>query len=437
MASPATAFDSTPTSDTGQVTDAAHSTDYDGLGAILDSIVALPAIQDLLREIGAPRQRVGRKGYAPVVLFRAYLAKYIISERYTTRFIERLKVSPTLCEICGLTGRIPSESTFSRFFSRVVQEPARLESGHRMLVEELREFFPDLGKRVAIDSTDIQAWSNPRRSEPSDPDAAWGVRTAKSQSTNAKDNKDTEYFYGFKAHALCDSIYGVPLGYILMSANHNDSPQLPLVLDKAHRIYDWLEPKHLLADRGYDSEKNHAVCMERGIIPIIHIRRPGSNALKKGRFQGIYDVDGRPSCPDTESTPMEYVRTEHAKDGTYHLYRCNPEGCALKAKSSGAMLYCDTRELLREKVVPGNYRLVGPVARSSEEWGVLYAEHPVIERMFGSMKTSRNLNQHQYRGQNKVEAHANFAVLTYLGTMLGRARAGEFDRVRHMRVKLG
>ncbi len=39
------------------------------------------------------------------------------------------------------------------------------------------------------------------------------------------------------------------------------------------RTHEWLKPRHMLADRGYDSRKNHAVCMERGIIPIIHIRK--------------------------------------------------------------------------------------------------------------------------------------------------------------------
>ncbi len=157
--------------------------------------------------------------------------------------------------------------------------------------------------------------------------------------------------------------------------------------------------------------------------------------MKKDRFDGLYDVQGRPTCPDSETTPMEYIATD-PKTGE-HLYRCNPAGCELKAKSSGAMLYCDRREIYREKPTPENYRVVGVVARASAEWKSLYAERPIIERMFGSMKTSRILNQHQYRTQKKVETHANLSVLTYLGTMLGRAKAGEFKRIRRMRVNLG
>ena len=35
------------------------------------------------------------------------------------------------------------------------------------------------------------------------------------------------------------------------------SPQLVKLVDKARRMYPWLKPRHLIADRGYDSQANH------------------------------------------------------------------------------------------------------------------------------------------------------------------------------------
>ena len=442
MTTLATQFNLTPISDSGQERNAAPETDCGTIKAISDYICELSAFQELTARLGARRKVVGRKGFGVQTMFSLFLARYLLGERYIVRFIRRLEMTPRLREICGLTdGRIPSEATFSRVFKQLSEEIELLEAAHTEVVELLREYLPDIGQRVAIDSTDIRAWSKPfRKPEPSDLDARTGVRTAKNKSVgDDRKSKKTEYFFGFKIHLICCSITGVPLSWVFLPADKNDSPQLPVVLDKALNAYPWLSPTHLMADRGYDSEKNHVACIERSIVPIIHIRRPGSQALKKDRYQGIYDLLGRPSCPDSDVTAMEYVGTERGKDGTIdHLYRCNPEGCPLKAKSSGALTYCDTREIHRERVGgDAGYRLVGPVARSSPEWQSLYAERPVVERLFASLKTSRILDLHQFRGKAKVETHILLALLCYTATMLGKARSGEFDEIRYMRVKLG
>ena len=238
MASPVTISNLTPVSEPRQEQPTAPAEDYTTIEMVLDIICALPSVQDLLADLGAKRQRVGLKGYNPLTMFRLFLARYMVSERYVVRFIRRLEMTPRLREVCALTGSIPAESTFSRVFKEIAKEPVRLESAHSEIVELLRVHFPQLGQRVSVDSTDIQGWSNPKRSEPSDPSAAWGVRTAKSHSTNSKGGKKaTEYFYGYKAHCLCDSIFGIPLSNITLPANENDSPQLQKVLQKAQDTY--------------------------------------------------------------------------------------------------------------------------------------------------------------------------------------------------------
>lgn len=42
------------------------------------------------------------------------------------------------------------------------------------LVEKVRKLLPGFGQKVAVDSTDIEAYSNGRRKVKSDPDARWG-----------------------------------------------------------------------------------------------------------------------------------------------------------------------------------------------------------------------------------------------------------------------
>ena len=200
------------------------------------------------------------------------------------------------------------------------------------------------------------------------------------------------------------------------------------LIDKARGLYPWLKPKQLFADRGYDSQANHKLLIKRGIIPIIHLRRPSNAKL----HDDLYDFLGRPVCADG-ATPMEYLLTD-PKTG-FHGFRCPPGGCALKARSmGGAVRYCDTTELWLDP--SDNYRALGIVYRNSPEWRRLHKGRQVIERMFGSLKRSRSLDRHQYVRRDKVELHLGLSTLTYLATMLTRMDAGDAEWLRQVRVKV-
>ena len=354
------------------------------------------------------------------MMFRAFCTKYLLGERFTVGLIERLHSSPKLREICGLDS-IPSESTFSRFFSRLARLPEP-DALLNEMVEKLRELLPGLGQDVAIDSTDIESYANPNRTVVRDTEATWGRRTTKSSS---KSKEKTEPFFGYKMHALNDAVYGVPLVHIVHPANLSDSPELPRLVEKAQATFGWLDPEHLLGDRGYDSQANHKFLVSRGIAPIIHVRKPTAH---DGLYDGLFDKNGFPVCGDGK-TPMDYIRT--ASNG-HHLFRCPPGGCDLKAKSTGAMRYCDIPDYWQDPA--DNLRAVGVVARASPEWKELYNRRQIIERMFGSMKRSRLLNRHQYLRRRKIEMNITMSVLTYLATMLVRVLAGDMDRIRRMRI---
>ena len=391
-------------------------------GAVLDLLEGSPEGQSLIETLTAKRWR-GRHGYPPRVMLRAFWLRYLIAERYAVRFIERLRSSPSLRELCGFGDALPSESTFSRFFGALADQPVQVERLVSGMVNKLKERLPDLGEAVAVDSTDIEGYSNPKREPASDADAAWGHRTAK----NGSKDKKTEPFFGYKLHTLSDVIHGAPLAFMLLPANKNDSPQLPKLLKKAQGLYPWFRPAHCAADRGYDSQANHRALIKAGSKPIIHIRK--SRAEDK-LHDGMYETMGAPVCG--RDTPMEYVRTDAATG--HHLYRCPPRGCILKARSNGAVRYCDVREHWEDPM--NNPRVISVVARASEEWKAMYRLRTVIERGFAVLKRCRLLDQHQYLTMRKVETHAGLSVLTYLATMLARVEAGDADRIRHMRLRL-
>ncbi len=394
---------------------------YGLLGTALDELEALPSVRRFLAQIKQSRRNT-RPGYPPRAMFRAVCLKYLISERFTVGFIEHLRSSPKLAELCGFSGAIPSEATFSRFIKKLFKLNTDLSIAE--MVDRLQAKLPGLGEDVAVDSTDIKAHANPNRTIVRDPDATWGYRTTKSNSSS---KKKSEPFFGYKMHALNDAKYGVPLVHIVLPANKTDMRLLPDLVRKAQQTHPWLKPKHLIADRGYDSQANHQYLIKHGIIPIIHVRDP---VAKDGLYSGMYNKKGFPVCDDGK-TPMEFLGTDPTTG--HHLFRCPPAGCALKGKSTGAMLHCNVSVMAEDPM--NDPRALGIVARASPQWDQLYARRQVIERMFGSMKRMRLLDKHQYLERRKIENHIGLSVLTYLATMMARVKAGDIKRLRHMRIR--
>ena len=395
---------------------------YAFLESALDELEQLPSVQRFIRTVVKAQTRA-RPGYSPRIMWRAVCLKHLLGERFVVGFLERLKSSPKLTELCGFKGTLPSDSTFSRFFTRLADAGETTDIAMAELVTKLKGILPDLGDEVAIDSTDIEAYAKDR-TPPSDPDAAWGYRTPKTKS-KAKDDK--ELFFGYKMHSVSDVKYGAPLAHTVLPANKNDSPQLPGVVAKAQKLLPRLKPNHLMADRGYDSQANHSFLIKRGIVPIIHIRKPTAD---DGLYDGLYTAKGAPTCDG--KTPMKYVRTD---SNGHHVFRCPPKGCSLRKRSRLFAQYCNTMDHREDPA--DNYRVLGAVSRLDPRWQKLYSKRTVIERMFGSLKRMRLLDQHQFRRAAKVVVHIGLANLTYLVTMFVRVRAGDMKRIRHMRIGLG
>ena len=388
------------------------------------AIEEIPEAQALIDAI-AKKRRNTRPGYSACNMLRACCIKYLLNERYVVGLIERLHGSARLRDLCGFA-TVPSESTFSRFFRFVSEHPVESEAIRIRMVNELHRQLPDIGRVVAIDGTDIESHANPTREVVSDPEAAWGHRTRKGRNKK-KGDPDTEPYFGYKMIAIGDVTYGVPLLHIVVPANKNESPLLRDLVELVRETYEWFNPEYLLADRGYDAQVNHQFLDDLGIKPIIHIRQ--STADDK-LHDGIYSTMGIPTCDSKKK--MEYLWTDPVTGE--HLYRCSPDGCKLKPRSSGAVRYCDTTEHWEDP--KQNLRVLSIVARASKLWKILYGKRPVIERYFSSGKQSRLLNSVLYLTKAKVVAHVGMSEMTYLATMLARLEHDHIDNLRQMRLSV-
>ena len=392
---------------------------YGFLASIMDGIDDA----ELLNALQQTRL-IGRPGYPVSAMWRAWLCKYILRIRYNVELVDRLRGSAKLREVCGFDdGIIPSESTFCRFFNRLTDFQTLVEQCLIAITDQIELKLPHFGKIVAADATVFESYGNPDRKTANgnpcgDMDARWGYKN----SVKTKDKEGIEWCFGYKMHAIADALYGIPLGFILTPANASESPLLPEVIKKAQRSHNWLKPRYMVADKGYDSTDNALFLMKQGTVPVIHIRKPENE-----RHQGIYADDGSPTCMGREK--MSYIRTD--SDSGHHLFRCNPEGCHLKRKSNWYVRYCDD-EVWEDPVEQP--RIVGALPRASPLWKRLYKLRWSIERTFRSLKHSRNLDKHCFREMRKVLLHATLSALTFSATALARLNVGDRRRMRVMRV---
>ena len=381
--------------------------------AILNSVDATALLERLRLYRWTGSRWRGRSGYSVEALWRAVLLSYILNVPSTSAFIRRLQDDPRLRRVCGFQ-ELPHRSTFSRFFSRVSQHTELVQIAIATATDRLRQYLPDLGDKVAVDSTVVRSHSNPNRRPISDPEAKWTAKN--STSPGAKNGK--EWSFGYKLHMVADAEYGIPIWSFTTPANRTDTLELPTLLDGAASAHPWFHPAYVIADKGYDSQANHTAVVERGAAPVIHLRRLPNRGLQ----DSIYTQEGIPTC--IGNLPMEYVRSDPEKG---HLYRCPAGGCALKNRKG--VLYCQDENWEDPKVNP---RLFGVIRRDSLEWKNLYRLRQGIERIFKSMKQSRRLEAHCLRGLDKIAVHAALSVLIFQATVLTRLRLGDMFGMRWM-----
>ena len=404
-------------------------------------------------------------------MLSACVMQFALGERYANAFLDTLGSNERLLAICGLPWA-PSERAYSQFKKHKLAHHKRLirsiivelflECG--VEIERLRALGlvpadkPPLGHAWVMDSTDAETWTRPGRTSrktreeiPSkDPDAAWGHRTAKNprshksrskkrrnakkrESNNKgeaseKDNKDESYF-GYKVNIVADANHGLPLFAETRPATASDVVVMIEDLDACMALYRTVSPQYFLGDKGYDSLKNILHVISMGMIPIIAIRLPEKHKeTGQRRYDGIYFEDGRPTC--LGGKPMEYIATDPEQG---HLFRCPAEGCHLK-DTVHFTRYCNDEHY--DKPEGKLLRIVGLLHRCTEAWKTEYKKRPIIERLIGSSKHSRLMNQHSYLNLFQMSLHVLMSILSYLATALAHLQADDYARMRHMRIKL-
>lgn len=230
---------------------------------------------ELLKAL-TPERPFGRPRVPARVLWHCYIARYTLGLPSVSVLIRTLEDNPFIARACGIDSpsKIPSQPTFSRFFSKLASDPfnVMVKNVSRAMTREMFTTIPGFGKSVSMDSTDIKAWASKSRKPITDRDATWSV---KSSVGNIK-----RFWLGYRAQVLCDTNTELPIAMTVTTANVPDVKGATRVLGQARYTYSKFHPDHVIADAGYSSDdlRSHIKRQYRA-EPIIKASRAHKKAL--------------------------------------------------------------------------------------------------------------------------------------------------------------
>lgn len=211
----------------------------------LDAILAvLP--DDLLSTLKAP---TGRPGYGPKTLLRAYVATFVLNSSSIAAALRAIADNP---QFTNAVGGAPTKFALCRFIAKI-KDTDILQRVMSLVGTSLKELLPDLGHTVALDSSDVDAWSSYRRT---DPDAT----SSRKKGTDGR----MKWWYGYKLHMVSDAEHEIPLGAYVTPANESDMHQVGPSLSLLPA-----PPRFVLADTGYSSAANRQIVEEYHAVPVI------------------------------------------------------------------------------------------------------------------------------------------------------------------------
>jgi hypothetical protein len=434
------------------------ASDLDRLRLVLDS---LP--DESLVSYFEIRRANGRDDYPIRAVWNAVIAGIIFDHSSIASLRRELLRNGELRWLCGFDpGRgakaVPTKDAFSRFISLLLVHDYLLDELFHALLEKLGQMLPDLGEKLAVDSKAIESFAKPIRIEDNDKepdgrrdvDADWGVKTYQGQRDDGNTWEKIKSWYGYKLHLIVDSIYELPLGYLVTKASTNDNPTLlPLLQTLKQRHPDLVErAKECSADKGYDSTANNTgLYDDYGIKPVIDIRnmwkedKDTSRPLYPDKADVFtYDESGQIYChcpterrDESEKRDMVFVGFEKGRNTL--KYRCPAAYYGLDCigrtaceENSGVGVYGRSIRV----PIKTDRRIFTPIARHTPKWQKAYAQRTAVERVNSRVDQLLGFEHHNIRGQKKMQVRLSMALVVMLAMALGRIRIGQKDKFRSL-----
>lgn len=209
------------------------------------------------------RYNKGRQGYSRHAMICAVIVMKCECFSYITDLVDYLNNNLIIAHYCGfdITKKLPGYHAFERFIKDF--DNAALKTLMASQVQQLFELGVVDASFIAIDATPISAntkYNNTKsfvankfskHSPPkNDPDCKLGVHTA----SNQHNERNFEFFWGYKNHIVVDCISGLPLYEMTTTADIADQTVTLELLEETNKTVS-LEKCTLIADKAYDVKK--------------------------------------------------------------------------------------------------------------------------------------------------------------------------------------
>lgn len=238
----------------------------------------------------------GRKGFSSHAMISAFIVMKCEGFSMISDLVDYLNNNLLIAHYCGfnILAPLPSYWTFERFLKNF---------DHNILQDIMKSqvlFLADKGiidtSFIGLDSTPISANTSqnnpksfnsnkfkPTNQPKSDKDCKLGVHTA----SNQHNEKNFEFYWGYKNHILVDCISGLPICELTTTAEIHDSSVALDILADTHKFIS-LNECTFLADKGYDTKniynQIHSLYNGECFIPINKRNTKSPKSLPNGNL---------------------------------------------------------------------------------------------------------------------------------------------------------
>jgi len=400
----------------------------------LEDSPSLQGIKELLRTVpdahlleALRRHRgKGRNSYAVHTCWGVLLLTVFLRHLNIESCLRELRRNAGLRALIGIASEraVPRKWNMSRFM-KVLGRRCHLELMREIfdtMIRRLGDVVPDLGQRLAGDSSSLSARGDGKE----DPDGLPQPSGGRKEYTDEQGNvtRVLEWF-GYKFHLLVDVKHEVALAYAISDATAADNKHIPQMLAQAQANLPKGRIETLAYDKAADDSDVHALLDEAGIKPLIENRTCWKEDLERmlpghdGTSNIVYDESGTIYCYDKASTPP--VRHKMAYIG------CEPDRGTLKYRcpSMHEGWKCPSHQLCNKDKKYGkgvrvdrsiDLRRFPAIPRATKQFERLYKGRTAVERVNGRFKVYWGCDDGNITGPARFHAFMSVLLIVHAAT---------------------
>ena len=383
-----------------------------------------------------PQAATGRKGFPKEALLCAFIVMKCEGFSQISDLVDFLHCNLLIAYYCGfdITKPLPSYWTFDRFIRRLDHRVLQDIMGNQ--VQKLYELGILDASFIGLDSTPVAAstaQNNPKSflknkfskdNQPkNDPDCALGVHTA----SNQHNEKNFEFYWGYKNHVLVDCISGLPIWELTTPANVTDSAVTERILAEANQIIPVSECT-FIADKAYDVKAIYNLVRDvyqgDAVIPLNPRNTRNPKKLPSGH----------PICPaglamNKDGKTTENGRTRQKFCCPFRQSKSSSCPCNHKNWNNGKK----NRGCTKYVTVPNDYRL--SIDRDCLSFKRTYALRSECERYNSRFKASGQERLWVHNGNRAANLNtiAHIAVLTIALAAIAAKRKSSYRSLKSLR----